>query len=311
MSLSSKSFGVVISILSLAFAANHAGATQANADADDGLISRLVDDSKQASDLSFPSSATSKPDGFRSLMDGLFKPEGNGPFPALVVLHDCGGVANYLQTLATRALSEGYVVFIPNSMRGARSNCFRAPPVRAGRRVKDALDAAKNVAALPYVNPQRIFAIGFSQGGTFSNLIVSKSVAAALSPGGARFAAAVSNYPACKVEGGPSRIAHCWCYWSHKTKKRLRLGAMNRSSKPLPTACQLRPSYFPRQPMPGTSPSRAVIPSTIGRAIQSPTITTKRSPTTRGRGLFPSSRRNSSAGSATTAGRAFAVALIT
>ena len=204
MSLSSKSFGVVISILSLAFAANHAGATQANADADDGLISRLVDDSKQASDLSFPSSAMSKPDGFRSLMDGLFKPEGNGPFPALVVLHDCGGVANYLQTLATRALSEGYVVFIPNSMRGARSNCFRAPPVRAGRRVKDALDAAKNVAALPYVNPQRIFAIGFSQGGTFSNLIVSKSVAAALSPGGARFAAAVSNYPACKVEGGPS-----------------------------------------------------------------------------------------------------------
>jgi len=205
MSSLSKSFAVVLFTLSLTIGANSGWATQPGSESDDGLISRLVDGAKQASDLSFPSSATSKPDGYRSLVNGLFKPDGSGPFPALVVLHDCGGVADYLQALATRALGEGYVVFIPNSLRGARHNCFRDNKlVPTGRRVKDALDAAKSLAALPYVNPKRIFAIGFSQGGTISNLIVSNSVAAVLSPEGPRFAAAISNYPACKVEGGPA-----------------------------------------------------------------------------------------------------------
>ena len=66
----------------------------------------------------------------------LYKPEGDGPFPAIVMLHDCSGLgphssgapARWAQLLAT----QGYVVIMPDSFapRGYPQGVCTAPPAK-------------------------------------------------------------------------------------------------------------------------------------------------------------------------------------
>ncbi len=144
---------------------------------------------------------------FSTIHNGLFKPEGmkdGERYPALVLLHTCGGVKprqmRYWIESGTRA---GYVVLLVDGMRGNQTNCFPPTPISVGRRIKDAFDALAHLAALPFVDAERIFAAGYSQGGFTASQVSSREVADVFLPAGAkRFAGTVGFYSTCRWPAG-------------------------------------------------------------------------------------------------------------
>ena len=97
----------------------------------------------------------------------LSKPDGPGPFPAVVVLHDCGGISRKDQDWAKRLVSWGYVAILPDSFgsRGLGNLCTDVNRVDAQQRVQDVIGTAEYLATLPYVQKGRIAVLGFSHGG--------------------------------------------------------------------------------------------------------------------------------------------------
>lgn len=67
-----------------------------------------------APDLSFPKEANEL-SLFSPLAMGVWKPEGNGPFPAVIILHSCGGVKGQIGHWRKEAIKRGYVAFVVDS----------------------------------------------------------------------------------------------------------------------------------------------------------------------------------------------------
>jgi dienelactone hydrolase len=101
------------------------------------------------------------------LSAGLHKPDGDGPFPAVIVLHDCGGVEEHAIKWARLLVSWGYVAIVPDSFgsRGHGNMCTNVNTVDAAQRVQDAIGTAEYLATLPYVRRGHIGVVGFSHGG--------------------------------------------------------------------------------------------------------------------------------------------------
>lgn len=97
----------------------------------------------------------------------LIKPDGPGPFPAVIVLHDCGGISRKDQDWGKRLASWGYVAILPDSFgsRGQGNLCTDVEKVGAQQRVQDVIGTAEYLATLPYVQKGRIAVLGFSHGG--------------------------------------------------------------------------------------------------------------------------------------------------
>lgn len=105
----------------------------------------------------------------------LRRPRGDGPFPALVLLHGCGG--GRLQSRAEWLTSAGYVTLVVDSFsqRGIDNVCFDSAAYFGGRqayaklsvqeRALDAYGGLRYLANLPYVDRQRIGLVGWSHGG--------------------------------------------------------------------------------------------------------------------------------------------------
>lgn len=133
----------------------------------------------------------------------LYKPEGAGPFPALVLLHQCGGLGSRVPnqsmlTWAKAAVSQGYVALVIDSLgpRGVDSVCMGPKGgVTFSRGAKDALQAAAHLRTLPYVIGARVGLAGYSWGAMVG--LLSASPSAAPSSPIPRFAAIVSFYPGC------------------------------------------------------------------------------------------------------------------
>jgi dienelactone hydrolase len=123
----------------------------------------------------FPSLDAS--DGSPIRLNGyLFRPAVDSPSPAVVMLHGCGvlvnsnGAVNVREAgYAGRLTQAGYVVLIVDSFtpRGVRNMCapstFQLPVALA--RPKDAYGALLYLQSKPFVRPDRIGLIGWSQGG--------------------------------------------------------------------------------------------------------------------------------------------------
>lgn len=157
-----------------------------------------------ARDLQFPAevSAFSSIDLPRM---ALFKPEGAGPFPALVLLHQCGGLGSRQRPnesmlgWAKEAVARGYAALLVDSLgpRGVDTVCYGPKGgVIFSRGLKDALQAAEHLQKFDFVDPKRIALAGYSWGAMISVLASSAGWSGkALS--GQRFAAAVAFYPGC------------------------------------------------------------------------------------------------------------------
>jgi dienelactone hydrolase len=138
----------------------------------------------------------------------IFKPDGDGPFPALVIAHSCGGLRPEIMDWARLAHERGYVTFVLDSLGprglGPQQGCDPAGPVNGVRGAKDALQALRHLRTLPYVDGRRIGLLGFSRGAMAAMLAHSPAYADVLSAG-ERFAAVVGFYPLCFIPPGPGR----------------------------------------------------------------------------------------------------------
>jgi dienelactone hydrolase len=129
----------------------------------------------------------------------MFKPDGAGPFPALVLLPVCSGHF-FLNTFdwAKRALDHGYAVLVvdPLGPRAVhRDNCVPPQAVGTHRLMKDGFDAAEHLRKQPFVNPDRIGLMGFSLGAMAG--LGAAGAKHAHEDGRRPFQAIVAAYPVC------------------------------------------------------------------------------------------------------------------
>ncbi len=126
----------------------------------------------------------------------LTKPSGRGPFPAVVLLHSCLGLPAARRSIGEALARWGYVaLFVDDfSTRRIKETCAVDFP----EGVSDAFGAKTFLARLPFVDPERIAAVGWSQGADTALEIASSRFAAAFEvPDGATFEAAAAFYPPC------------------------------------------------------------------------------------------------------------------
>ena len=99
----------------------------------------------------------------------LTKPQGNGPFPAVVLLHGCGGFREYQDVWAEKLAGWGYVAFQVDSFRprGISSICEDLSLITSliYKRAQDAYDAKTYLTGLPFVDRNRVGVMGWSHGG--------------------------------------------------------------------------------------------------------------------------------------------------
>jgi dienelactone hydrolase len=146
-------------------------------------------------------------DGDLTLHATLYRPDGAGPFPAVVALHDCGGLSN--RPLARSRLfvgwarllvANGFVVLYPDSFgsRGLHSQCREHDrKIHASReRVIDANAARLWLQSQSYVRGDHISLLGWSNGGIAALWAVRRTAAAPA--GSADFRSAVALYPGCQ-----------------------------------------------------------------------------------------------------------------
>ena len=140
----------------------------------------------------------------------LLKPAGTGPFPAIVIMHDCSGVGPRSSGAPERWGNEfvawGYVVLIPDSFstRGfPRGVCTDLSPGRLEvgppRRVSDAYAALAYVRTLPYVDGASVGLMGGSHGG--ATTLASMAAAESNSDSRAKSASEPSQQPSLYIRG--------------------------------------------------------------------------------------------------------------
>jgi dienelactone hydrolase len=146
----------------------------------------------------------------------LAKPEGDGPFPAIVHLHGCGGLGPAFKAdpAGDRWISQlvgwGYVVLVVDSFssRHVREACtpasffaFSQSPILT--RVLDAFGGLQYLSHLPYVDRNRVAMLGFSMGGwTVLTAATARQAEVFDNPDGLKFKAAIAFYPVCAVIDG-------------------------------------------------------------------------------------------------------------
>jgi dienelactone hydrolase len=143
----------------------------------------------------------------------LTMPPGRGPFPAVVLLHDCSGLGPRSSgspwRWSTRLAAEGYVTIWPDSFstRGhAAGVCTEPSPLRNmfEQRADDAYAALAHLRTLAQVDQRRIAVMGGSHGGSATLAAIVDTAANRRHE--ARFAAAVALYPGCARSVGDWKV---------------------------------------------------------------------------------------------------------
>jgi dienelactone hydrolase len=154
----------------------------------------------------FPSEDAELTGGKPTMLEGyLFRPEGPGPFPAIVGLHGCSGLftADLINARYTdwggRLAALGYVVFFPDSFgpRGNTEVCRQKDrssfsPHR--ERPRDAVGALRWLQKQAIVQRERVGLMGWSNGGT---TLLSTIGALSKKAGSDGFQVAIAFYPGC------------------------------------------------------------------------------------------------------------------
>ena len=166
---------------------------------------RILSSASQAPDLKFPDEAKEL-SASSPLAMAIYKPAAAGRFPALILVHTCGGLRPEIRNWTKQALSRGYVVFVIDSLgpRGLKTVCHPPSPVSIWRGVKDSFQALDHLKRFEFVDPDRVGLMGFSWGAMVGLLASSKTVADVFSPS-KRFAAVASFYPGCYFPASGTR----------------------------------------------------------------------------------------------------------
>lgn len=110
---------------------------------------------------------------------GLYvsRPDGEGPFPAIVVGQHRDGVDEFVQEMTRRLAKVGYVAVAPVLYHRDAPDCRDDGPTRAARLrdgtvIKDVNGTVDFLKALPSVHAGKIGIVGFCQGGRVAYLMV-------------------------------------------------------------------------------------------------------------------------------------------
>jgi dienelactone hydrolase len=145
-------------------------------------------------------------DGDITLKAIIYRPEGAGPFPAIVGMHDCSGLTNSSGTIASKyrewaqlLVKSGFIVLFPESYgsRGIGNQCSaRNRPVRPDHeRVADADASRRWLEQQPDVRADHISLLGWSNGGSSVLWTVRPQRRTDDKPD---FRSAVALYPGCR-----------------------------------------------------------------------------------------------------------------
>jgi dienelactone hydrolase len=125
----------------------------------------------------------------------LRRPEGAGPFPAVVLLHGCNGSPEAIdQNWGVTVSSWGYVTLALDSFgpRGLKNTCGGGRPDDS---FADAYRGLNYLVQQAFVDPKRVAVVGFSQGGWVTLWSAERGGIEKLSEN--KFRAAVAFYPPC------------------------------------------------------------------------------------------------------------------
>jgi dienelactone hydrolase len=172
-------------------------------------------------------------EGPMTLHAQLYKPDGEGPFPTVIALHGCGGLAGRTEPVlpryrdwAEQFLKHGKAVLLPDSFgsRGLGPQCrVKEPKVRARReRVEDIMAARQWLTQQNWVAQDRISLIGWAHGASALLWAVRPQlVTRGTEPD---FRSAVAFYPNCRISAGLG--------WSTRVPTLLLIGSKDDVSSP-------------------------------------------------------------------------------
>ncbi|MET3757598.1 dienelactone hydrolase [Rhizobium binae] len=144
----------------------------------------------------------SQPQG-TPLLGYLSRPAGDGPFPAVVLLHGCDHLRLSVKDLWPKRLVKwGYVVLVVDSFttRKLDDTCGSALP----ERVFDAYGALEFLSRSSFVDTSRVALMGFSAGATAT--LDATKIAGNEQLMERKFRAAVAYYPACDADRGDPTV---------------------------------------------------------------------------------------------------------
>ena len=125
------------------------------------------------------------------------EPPGNtAPYPAVVLLHGCGGISSHTAAIADRLGAWGYVALAVDTLgsrgmeNGCRSETFQDQAF-------DAYAAFRYLSTLDAVDPARVAVLGQSMGGSAVLYALDRDLAAQYF--GQMFRAGIAYYPRCAV----------------------------------------------------------------------------------------------------------------
>ena len=133
---------------------------------------------------------------FTRFNNSIFKPQGDPPFPAVVVAHSCGGVTSNLRERAIELLDAGYLIIVPDSFGPRGQRDCRNGVIRNPVAWRDFMDAAAQLRKLPEVDANRVFLVGFSMGSIAASALSGPTQRSAAG-GSTPFRAVVGWYGSC------------------------------------------------------------------------------------------------------------------
>ncbi|MGR9245065.1 dienelactone hydrolase family protein [Rhizobium leguminosarum] len=137
------------------------------------------------------------------LLGYLSRPQGDGPFPAVVLMHGCGGMRLSVKELWPKRLASwGYVVLVVDSFttRNIKDTCQSYLPDR----VFDAYGALNFLSKQSFVDISRVALMGFSAGGTAT--LEGTKIEGNEQLMDHKFKAAVAYYPVCAASQGDATV---------------------------------------------------------------------------------------------------------
>lgn len=136
----------------------------------------------------------------------LTKPSGDGPYPAVVIVHGCTGVPDDVKTGGAKGFwpeqleRAGYAVLLVDSFtsRNVHDACTAGGPSR----VADAYGALAFLARQPFVDRKRVALLGLASGGAAALSVVEKRDAELFEGENEQaFKAAIAVAPFCSTDG--------------------------------------------------------------------------------------------------------------
>lgn len=163
----------------------------------------------------------------------LFRPQGPGPFPAVVALHGCSGyltgsgkIRSREADWAARLVAAGYVVLLPDSFtaRGYREICtVKNRAIFPKDRADDAAAAAEWLGRQTLIDKRRLALMGWSHGA----MTVLWTVRPGFLASPPQFRTAIAFYPGCREIAGLS-------HWQPSIPLTILMGAADDWTRPGP-----------------------------------------------------------------------------